>query len=114
MKNLEKLENFIDNLKNSAYVQASVDFEKCVEYLRSDDPTIPVFTIQNYWVITGFEQLLGDVDEWDEWEDKIMALMTQPSIGMNLKHWDFLPMVAFAILPIGSVNKYSKARITLK
>lgn len=79
MKNLEKLESFIENQKKTIYEQARAEFDRCIEYLRSDDPTIPVFTIQNYWVITGFEQLLGNVDEWDEWEEKIMALMTQPS-----------------------------------
>ncbi len=79
MKNLEKLEIFIENLKKSVHAYARVEADSCIEYLRSDDPTIPVPPIQNYWVITGFEQLLGNVDEWDEWEEKIMALMTQPS-----------------------------------
>ncbi|MFY7825932.1 MAG: DUF4132 domain-containing protein [Flectobacillus sp.] len=77
MKNLEKLNCYIEDLRKTRHYQnAKTRYERFFGYLISDDPSYPVCRLQDTWEYHSINQLLGSVNEWDEWEEKIMNLIT--------------------------------------
>ncbi|PAC33211.1 DUF4132 domain-containing protein [Flectobacillus sp. BAB-3569] len=87
MKNLERLEAYIKNTKAlPLYTKEKHEFDKILNYLSGQENNLSTIYL-NRWDIIPLDSLLGKIEEWDEWEEMVMEIMTQKSIWTINNHY---------------------------
>ncbi|MDI9867455.1 DUF4132 domain-containing protein [Flectobacillus sp. DC10W] len=87
MKNLERLEAYIKNTKAlPLYTKEKHEFDKILNYLSGQENNLSTIYL-NRWDIIPLDSLLGKIEEWDEWEEMVMEIMTQKSIWAINNHY---------------------------
>lgn len=80
MKDLEKLDAYIKSTQAlPIYSKNKHEFDKILNYLCGEEGNLTTIYL-NRWDIIPLDSLLGKIEEWDEWEDMVMEIMTQTSI----------------------------------
>ncbi|MDI9859065.1 DUF4132 domain-containing protein [Flectobacillus roseus] len=80
MKNTTALETYIANTKAlPLYQKETQEYDKLLNYLTGNSEYVPEINVRSLEIIP-LETLLGPIEEWDEWEEKVVELR-------QTKHW---------------------------
>ena len=82
MSNLDKLETYISSVRKGYYYNYSPQlFDQIYEYLKGTTDQVPNCNSISFWYLNGFIDLLSDsIDNWNEFDDKVMKLATQKNV----------------------------------
>ncbi|NBB29625.1 DUF4132 domain-containing protein [Cellulophaga sp. BC115SP] len=80
MKNTTALETYIANTKAlPLYQKETQEYDKLLNYLTGYTDEVPEINVRSIEILS-LETLLGSIEEWDEWEERVVGLR-------HTKHW---------------------------